>query len=182
MARTTRLLALAAPLALLVLSASAMAQTEEGEQRPGLWRYTFVVQGKPAPGVINWCWDGPARLSAIATSSPLGAQRSGGCESVIRAIPNGRSIESKCVRDGRAQGMHVDLSQTPSGHVTMASELLTGGEGDGARGPELVMDGDLVGACPADMQPGEARPEAGADMKVIASAMGALAGLGGPRR
>lgn len=139
---------------ILLLVANTALADQLPQRKPGLWQVTMSMQGKPVPSTVSRLCIDAATESALGAVG-LSASKEMCSEYDVQVSGNTATIDTTCRFGQSTQTAHSvmtfsgDSSYRTDIHAHYEPPLFK--EAD----TEMIIDGKWLGACPADMNPGE---------------------------
>lgn len=139
-------------------SVSSPAEAAKRMPKAGLWEMTVTAAGMPAPMTMRTCLAAPAPGSNPFAPPPQPGQSC--AKNKIAPTATGYSIDMECT----TSGVTMAIAGTVSGDFSSSfrTDLTTKMSGGGiptasAQSVKSSVDAKYLGACPADMKPGEVK-------------------------
>ena len=141
-------------IALLACAATAARADEFPNRKAGLWEISRTTTGRPAAKAIQMCIDAAtdARMRQAGMDTPAAT-----CSRSTQ-VRSGMTVTSDSECTMGASKVISHMTMVFDGDVAFHMELKTHYDPPIAAGRAetvVVQDGKWVGACPADMQPGD---------------------------
>jgi hypothetical protein len=133
------------------LIASGAGADEMPSRKAGLWQMTIQPQAGMKPMQMSQCVDAQSEIAerkkanAAAQCSRQDVSRSG----------NVTTIDSTCDVGGRRMNSHAVMTMTSETSYRMEIRTATTPAVQGMPDGAIVQEGKWMGACPADMKPGD---------------------------
>ena len=138
-------------------AAPALATTSPRKPKPGLWAMTVTAPGMPNAMTMRSCIGATAPGGSSFTPPPPPGQTC--AKRSVVPTATGYAIDTEC----SGNGVTVAIRGTVSGDFSTSfrTDLVTRMSAPGmpatAEGAKSSVEAKYVGACPADMKPGETR-------------------------
>jgi hypothetical protein len=134
-----------------MLGASAALADEIPSRKPGLWQMTMQPQAGRPPMQISQCVDAQSEIAdrkkaeGMAQCSRQDVSRSG----------NVTTIDSNCDIGGRKMESHTVMTMTSDTSYRLDIRTKSTPPIQGMPDATMTQEGRWMGACPADMKPGD---------------------------
>eukprot|EP01037_Dinobryon_pediforme_P001314 gene1314-1331_t len=145
-----RVIGVAVGIACMLIVAGACAD-EIPSRKPGLWQMTIQPQAGMKPMQMSQCVNTQSEIAdwkkatGLAQCSRQDISRSG----------NVTTIDSTCDLGGRKMNSHIVMTMTSETSYRTEIRTKTIPAAEGMPDGTIVQEGKWLGACPADMKPGD---------------------------
>ena len=152
-------------LVLLAVALPLLAQAQDGmpRRKAGLWEMTMQMQGMPGGMGSRQCIDDKTD-EALQRKAMEGGPQSHCTQSGVKRSAGGVEFQSDCTSPEGKSHVVARLSGDMQAGYRMDNQVSFDPPRHGLREAHMTVDAKYLGACPADMKPGDIRMANGMTM------------------